>query len=168
MTESLNVKKAIEVATSEAKSREKRGKAALEKIFSLLDEDATKLKKPVTSAIRSVPIPMKEDGETVTNLLRINPAIAVDGKLSVIVLDFYQPEDGHTQQWVVTADWKEGLPVLTDLDASQVQEDTTQFRLLEIAEAAGILLQEHSQQETLMAGSHGVIPFHSNTSSKMN
>jgi hypothetical protein len=130
-----------EVADEES-IQEERQKTALQNLFLILETDAKKSNKPVNSAIRAIPMVITIANESKPYVLRINPALISNGKLSIAILDLYHNETSHLQQWVIKAEWKDEKPEITDLDESMVERGSNQFRLTEIAEYAGKMLSE--------------------------
>jgi hypothetical protein len=122
--------------TSEERALEDRRRIALQKLFLTLEADAERKGKPVNAEIRAVPMIITNGVSSKAYVLRINPALMSDGKLSIAVLDLYHEATSHLQQWVVKAEWQGGMPEITGLDESVIEESDKQFRLTEIAEYA--------------------------------
>lgn len=69
---------------NEESTQEARRKTALQELFLILEADAEKKDKPVSSAIRAVPMIITSVNESTPYVLRINPAIVSDGRLNVL------------------------------------------------------------------------------------
>ena len=133
--------------SSEEEEQKTRRDLALQQLFLILESAAEKTGKPVNTTTHTIPMEIKTQNETGFYVLRINPAIISNGKLNVVVLDLYGNNGNHFQQWVVKAEWTDGMPQITDLDELTIANNQTRIRLTEIAEHVGKLMREETENE---------------------
>jgi len=122
---------------------EARENEALAKIFLYLEESALLTGKHVKATTHEVPMTVNNGLVASEFVLIVNPAIVLDGHLSVIVLDLYHDElEGtskskagkHALEWVAVAEWDgdQVANIITDLNV--VEKNAPKLGLANVAE----------------------------------